>query len=673
LNPGHLVADQAIDPLAGLRLALADAAGGVRSVKIGIIDGVPDLAHPALQDAAIEILEMMVPDGCRAPDPHGTGVCSVIFGNSDSIRGIAPACSGLVLPIFFGSHAEDRPRPASQLDLARAITFALEHDVSIINVSAGQRVITPAADAHLDQALQHCAKRQVLVIAAAGNDGCACLHLPAAIASVLAVGAVGGDGQPMESSNWGEPYRQNGILAPGQGLTIATPSGGLGTATGTSYATAVVSGVAALLLSVARRDGYRVDPSDVQRILIESARPCRLSGEGACDRFLVGTLDATAALAMLHRLGGAGQFGSLTSLGARPSLSSALNQQDISTGENRTMTEAMIVPNDTAVSDARVVAPVAKSKTQGDETAFKQSDGRPTPSPTPASSVVQTQFSRLLSQQDCSCGGGGQPPQMVYAIGSLWFDFGSEPRHDRFIQLFRGDVVRANNPDALITFLRADENIHHAAGLTFILMQEEIPLYAIQPAGPFAQQIYTEMLSALKSSIEPNGSDQRVSIPGFINGSTRLLNGMVVPVVYSDLRGMYTWRSQDLIDGTKAIATGPVDSDADLLNFLDRVYYQFRNFGIAPEDAYQAREVFDHAAALSLVLSTINVTKSPMCRPDSDCWDVNLVMIDDNPERAGVSWTYRYTVDVSDVIPVTVGRMRRWASPASVIISPAAR
>jgi subtilisin family serine protease len=261
LNPGHLVADQAIDPLAGLRLALADAAGGVRSVKIGIIDGVPDLAHPALQDAAIEILEMMVPDGCRAPDPHGTGVCSVIFGNSDSIRGIAPACSGLVLPIFFGSHAEDRPRPASQLDLARAITFALEHDVSIINVSAGQRVITPAADAHLDQALQHCAKRQVLVIAAAGNDGCACLHLPAAIASVLAVGAVGGDGQPMESSNWGEPYRQNGILAPGQGLTIATPSGGLGTATGTSYATAVVSGVAALLLSVARRDGYRVDPS----------------------------------------------------------------------------------------------------------------------------------------------------------------------------------------------------------------------------------------------------------------------------------------------------------------------------------------------------------------------------------------------------------------------------
>jgi cyanobactin maturation PatA/PatG family protease len=670
------------DVLAGLRSALADAAGGIRSVKIGIIDGLPDLAHPALHGAEVEILDMMVPDGCRVPDPHGTGICSVIFGQSDAIRGIAPGCSGLILPIFFGSHAEDRPRPASQLDLARAITFALEQGVSIINVSAGQKVITPVADAHLDQALQHCAERRVLVIAAAGNDGCACFHLPAAIASVLAVGAVGGDGQPMDVSNWGDPYRQNGILAPGEGLTIATPSGGLGTATGTSYATAVVSGVAALLLSVARREGYHLDPSDVQRILIESASPCRLSGEGACDRFLVGTLDAAAALAMLHRLGAAGQSGSLTCFRAGPSLSSALYQQDISTGEDRTMTEATIVPNDAAVSDALHVAQLAKSKTQGDETAFKQSDGGSTLSSTPASSVVQAQFSRMLSQQDCACGGGGQPPQMVYAIGSLWFDFGSEARHDRFIQLFRGNVARANNPDELITFLREDENTHHAAGLTFILMQEEIPLYAIQPAGPFARQIYTEMLSALNSSMEPNGSEQRVSIPGFISGSTRLLNGMVLPVVYPDLRGMYTWRSDDLIKGTKAIATGPVDSDADLLNFLDRVYYQFRNFGVAPEDralnfaatnAYQAREVFNHAAALSLVLSTITVAKSPMCRPDSDCWDVNLIMIDDNPERAGVSWSYRYTVDVSDVIPVTIGRMRRWASPAAVLVSPAAR
>src|SRR5262249_8235452 len=149
-----------------------------------------------------------------------------------------------------------------------------EQGVSIVNVSASQRVLTPAADAHLSQALQHCAERRVLVVAAAGNDGCACLHLPAAIGSVLAVGAVDGCGQPLEVSNWGAPYRQNGILAPGQDLIVATPAGGVGMASGTSYAAALVSGVSALLLSVAHRHGYRVDALDIQRILIESAAPC---------------------------------------------------------------------------------------------------------------------------------------------------------------------------------------------------------------------------------------------------------------------------------------------------------------------------------------------------------------------------------------------------------------
>jgi cyanobactin maturation PatA/PatG family protease len=675
LNPGQLVADQAIDALAGVRLALADAAGGVPSVKIGIIDGLPDLTHPALQGAAIEILEMMVPDGCWAPDPHGTGICSVIFGQSDVIRGIAPGCSGLGLPIFFGSHNENRPRPASQLDLARALTFALEHDVSIMNVSAGQRVLTPAADAHLDQALQRCAERRVLVIAAAGNDGCACLHLPAAISSVLAVGAIDDNGVPLPVSNWGESYRRNGILAPGHGLTVAVPGGGIGTASGTSYATAVVSGVAALLLSVARREGHRADAVDVGRILIEAARPCRLSGEGACDRFLVGTLDAAAALAMLRGLGGAGQSDSSTPSGAGLNPSDAVTEQlHTSTGEDRTMTEATIVPGDAAVVNAGGRAPAASGQRPAIEPSGPQFRQLATSSSPPASPAVQTQFTRMLSQQDCACG-GGQPPQIVYAIGSLWFDFGSEARHDRFIQLFGGDVLRANNPNELITFLRGSENLYHATGLTFILMQEEVPLYAIQPAGPFAVPTYNSMLETMAMSLATGGDEQRISLPGFISGTTRLLNGMNVPTVYPDLRGMYRWRSEDLIANTKALdAEGPVDSDQKLLDFLNIVYYGLRNFGVAPQDralnfaatnAYQAREALAHAARNSLVLSGINVVKSPICRPDSDCWDVELVMFDDDPERIRPSWTYRYTVDVSEVIPVTIGRMRYWPTPTS--------
>jgi cyanobactin maturation PatA/PatG family protease len=658
-----------VDPLRELRVALGSAFPGLPAVKIGIVDGLPDLTHPVFQDASIEILTTMIPDGSSAPDPHGTGICSVVFGNSEVVQGIAPRCSGVVLPIFFGKRADDRPRPASQLDLARALTFALENNASIINVSAGQKVATTEADIHLEQALQRCAEGRALVIAAAGNDGCACLHLPAGKPSVLAVGAVDARGQPLEISNWGDAYRQNGLLAPGENLTVAISDGGVGMASGTSYATAVVSGVAALLLSVARRGGYHVDAIDVQRILLDSAAPCKLDGEGACDHFLAGALDAAAALAMLHRIGTIRQWSGVKPVGVVIPLSEAINDQlRTPTGRELTMTHSSLAPSDAATLDESGVTPSAcscRSEPEGDlsKTTVKQRSAPPATLP-----VVQSGALTGVNQQTCSCG-GGQPPQIVYALGSLWFDFGTEARHDVFVQQL-GDPIRANNPAELIGFLR--ENLEFTAGLTFILMQEQIPLYAVQPAGPFARQTYEAMLTTLTSSMDQGGNEQRISIPGFISGSMRLLNGMIVPTVFPDLRGMFKWRAEQLVALTREAVPEHTESDQAILNFLNRVYYELRNLGVAPQDralnyaatnAFQARLAFANAAGRSLVLDSIKVVKSAICRPDSDCWDVELIMFDDDDERHP-NWTYRFTIDVSEVIPVSVGTVRSWASRA---------
>src|SRR5436305_1762547 len=84
-----------------------------------------------------------------------------------------------------------------------------------------------------------------IIVAAAGNEGCECLHVPAALPSVLAVGAMDSQGKPLESSNWGGPYRQQGILAPGERIAGALPGGGVGYKSGTSSATAIVSGIIA--------------------------------------------------------------------------------------------------------------------------------------------------------------------------------------------------------------------------------------------------------------------------------------------------------------------------------------------------------------------------------------------------------------------------------------------
>ncbi|HXQ73399.1 MAG TPA: hypothetical protein VN844_23055, partial [Pyrinomonadaceae bacterium] len=59
-------------------------------------------------------------------------------------------------------------------------------------------------------------------------------------------------------------------------------------------------------------------------------------------------------------------------------------------------------------------------------------------------------------------------------------------------------------------------------------------------------------------------------------------------------------------------------------------------------------------------LDSITTEKSPICRPDSDCWDVKLTFF--NPARRldQAREIYRLTIDVSDVVPVTVGQVRRW-------------
>ncbi len=60
-------------------------------------------------------------------------------------------------------------------------------------------------------------------------------------------------------------------------------------------------------------------------------------------------------------------------------------------------------------------------------------------------------------------------------------------------------------------------------------------------------------------------------------------------------------------------------------------------------------------------LDSIDVERSQLCRPDSDCWDVKLTFF--YPERPvqTLRKVYRFTVDVSDVVPVMVSPVRSWS------------
>ncbi len=246
---------------------------GAAEITVAILDGVVDTDHPCFNGADLTRLPTLVQHQATAGQmsTHGTHIASLIFGQPNSdIPGIAPQCRGLLVPVF----ADDN-RKLSQLDLARAIEQAAENGAKVINISGGALTDMGEAEDWLIRAVEMCNERNILLVAAAGNDGCECLQVPAALPAVLAVGAVDARGHPLDFSNWGETYQSQGILAPGENILGAKPGGGTVQLSGTSFAAPIVAGVAALLLSLQVQRGETPNPHAVREAILKSALPCQ--------------------------------------------------------------------------------------------------------------------------------------------------------------------------------------------------------------------------------------------------------------------------------------------------------------------------------------------------------------------------------------------------------------
>jgi len=87
-----------------------------------------------------------------------------------------------------------------------------------------------------------------------------------------------------------------------------------------------------------------------------------------------------------------------------------------------------------------------------------------------------------------------------------------------------------------------------------------------------------------------------------------------------------------------------------------------RALNFAATNAFQAASTFAEAVARGMELDSIEVEKSPFCRLNSDCWDVKLKFFDpENSDRA--KKVFRFTIDVRDAMPVTLGEVRSWSVP----------
>lgn len=653
---------------------------GDSSICVAVLDGPVDRNHPGFQGANLTYLPTLVQEKAQSNGNmsiHGTHVASIIFGQPGSpVQGIAPQCKGIIVPVF----ADDR-RKTSQLDLARGIEQAVNAGAHVINISGGQLTDFGEADGWLQNAVRLCRENNVLLVAAAGNNGCDCLHVPAALPAVLAVGAMDADGQPLDFSNWGEAYKNQGILAPGKDILGAKPGGGTDRLSGTSFATPIVSGVAAVLLSLQREQGETPDPQKIRQILLQSALPCDAELPEETRRCLAGKLNIPGAITLVKGGKMAEEFASVNT--------SEVEAAGCGCGGGLTSTSEAIAadrgqPAPTLVAaPANVGAPGAlPSNTPNLQDLMKSF---PTPVTQQPTMPNFTANSVTASQAPSELPGLGQ---IVYALGTLGYDFGSEARRDSFKQLMPpfdlggGVMVPANPYDARQMVDYLDDNISESRSLIWTLNIELTPVYAIDPTGPFAAEAYRALHELLSGQIQSENDAEyveRVSIPGILTGRTvKLFSGQVIPVIEpQNTRGIYGWKVNSLVNAALAAVqaeTGAADEETirnTLDGFLNRIYYDLRNLGTTSQDralnfavtnAFQAAQTFSQAVAVGMELDSVTVEKSPFCRMDSDCWDVKLKFFDPENNRRAKK-IFRFTIDVSDLIPVTLGEVRTWSSP----------
>ena len=215
---------------------------------------------------------------------------------------------------------------------------------------------------------------------------------------------------------------------------------------------------------------------------------------------------------------------------------------------------------------------------------------------------------------------------------------------------------------------------YEASACQWLLMLDETPIYAIEPSGPFARETYDLLRQFLREQIEEGV--ERVSVPGVVAGTARLRSGATVPVLVPEARGMFSWTTEALVKSLTGAEPGKPEGEETrgatsrgVRNFLDRVYHQIRNTGHTPQErainfvatyAFEVGMVFEQAIREEMELDTIEVTPSPIARPDSDCWDVSLTFFYPQRQVQTVRKVHRFTVDVLDVIPSMVSPPRSW-------------
>jgi serine protease len=307
--------------------AIAAGAPGGKGVVVAVIDSgvayetrgpyrrAPDLGSSRFTKARYDwVGNDTHPDDQESHGTHVTGTIAQQTNNARGVTGLAYNVKIMPLRVL------DSEGNGDGADIARAIRYAVKHHANVINMSVEFDTSLRAGDIpDVIAAIHYAAKKNVVLVAASGNEGIGKVAYPARDSQVISVGATTFDGCLADYSNAG---RGLDLVAPGGGQDAAFHGNPMDKANcnptsadrqivqqtlwrdarhfrlvgfeGTSFATPHVSAAAALLIAT-KRLGPHPTPAAIKARLKATARD--LGPVGTDSHYGAGLLDVGAALA----------------------------------------------------------------------------------------------------------------------------------------------------------------------------------------------------------------------------------------------------------------------------------------------------------------------------------------------------------------------------------------
>ena len=221
-------------------------------VLVAVLDTGIDKSHEDLHGKVVDeanFTSSSVADDIHGHGTHVAGIIAACGDNGVGVTGVASHSQLLNVKV-----ADDDGR-CQATAVAQGIIWAVDRGAVVINLSIELR--EPSVE--LAEAVNYAWNKGAIVVAAAGNEGSQTPVYPAYYEHVIAVSATEQDDTLALLSNYGTWVD---VAAPGFEIYSTLPGDEYGYKTGTSFATAYISGLAAILFDVltdANGNGYLND------------------------------------------------------------------------------------------------------------------------------------------------------------------------------------------------------------------------------------------------------------------------------------------------------------------------------------------------------------------------------------------------------------------------------